>query len=138
MENVVSHIGKIVSLSTTHIFVKINREGACAGCKNKTSCQINQSEEPIIPVQTDEANTYSVDEEVQVIMKTSLGLKAVVYAYLLPLVFLLATFLIVSHFISSEITQILLAFVPVIAYYIILYKMRDRLEKTFQFFVSKI
>ena len=137
MENVVSHNGKIVSVSDTHVFVKINREGACEGCKNVKSCQINKSEDTIITVYTEQANVYCVDEEVLVIMKTSLGLKAVVYAYLLPLVFLLATFLIVSQFIHSEIIQILLAFIPVIVYYIILYIIRDRLEKTFQFFVAK-
>ena len=138
MENTVSHNGKIVSVSAAHVFVKIERGDACGECKNKQFCHIGKSGDPIISIQTDDANTYSIDEEVRVIMRASLGFRAVVYAYLLPLVFLLTTFIVVSQFISSEIVQVLLALIPVVAYYIILYKIRDRLEKTFKFHVSKI
>jgi len=137
MKDIVSHTGKVVSVSDTHIFVKIERSSACAGCKNKGVCHIGESKDEIIPIKTAEANTYSSDEEVEVLMHASLGMKAALYAYLLPLILLFAAFLTARFFTSSEIIQVLCALVPVIAYYIILYKMRNRLEKTFQFYVEK-
>jgi len=137
MKNVVSHTGKVVSVSDTHVFVQIERGGACAGCKSRQACQMGKSENPVIAIQTLAANTYSIDEEVYVIMKTVLGLKAVLYAYVLPFVFLVAAFIVVRQFTSSEIVQVLLALLPVIVYYIILYTLRDRIESSFQFFIEK-
>ena len=136
MNDVVAHKGKVISASDTHVFVQIERGGACSGCKNKQSCQIIGSKDQIISVKTDKANTYFPDEDVQVLMRTSLGMRAVLYAYVLPFVFLLATFLTVRQFISSEIVQILCAFIPVVAYYFILYKVRNKLEQTFEFFLE--
>ncbi len=138
MKEVVSHKGKVVSVSDTNVFVKIERGGSCVGCKNKGSCQMGESEEQIISVRTDEAKAYFAGEDVNVLMRASLGLKAVLYAYIIPLVFLLITFIVVRQFITSELIQILLAFIPVVVYYVILYKMRDKMDKTFQFYISKI
>ena len=138
MKDVVSHAGKVVSVSDTHVFVKVERGSACLGCKNKSACQIGDAKDEIMSIKTAEASSFSADEEVQVLMRTSLGMRAVLYAYLLPLVVLLAAFLAIRQFTSSEIVQVLGAFVLVAAYYFVLYKLRGRLEKRFQFFVGKM
>ncbi|MDR1182674.1 MAG: SoxR reducing system RseC family protein [Bacteroidales bacterium] len=138
MENVVCHKGTVISVSETEVCVKIERTEACGGCANKTSCRMGKQDEQTVTVQTKDAETYCMGEEVNISMKTSLGLKAVLYAYILPLVFLLVAFAIAHHFIASEPLQIILALFPVIVYYTILYRMRRRMEKTFQFYISKI
>jgi len=137
MKNLVSHTGKVVSVSDTHVFVKIERGSACSGCKNKGACQMGENQEQIIPIKTADTSNYFANEDVHIFMRTSLGMRAVVYAYLLPFVFLLVAFLVARLFTSSEIIQVLCAFVSVIVYYVILYKMRNGLEKTFQFYVEK-
>ncbi|MDR0606065.1 MAG: SoxR reducing system RseC family protein [Bacteroidales bacterium] len=136
-DHLIEQKGKVIAVSATEVSVKIERGEACAGCKNKASCQMGKSEEQIIIVGTKQANTYSIGEKVNVSMKTSLGLKAVLYAYVLPLVFLLVAFGIAYQFVASELMQIGIALLPVIVYYLILYKMRYKTEKTFQFYVSK-
>jgi sigma-E factor negative regulatory protein RseC len=137
MENVIGHKGVVISVSETEVYVKIERSESCGGCKNKASCRMGKEDEQIIPIETKEANTYSAGEEVNISMKTSLGLKATLYAYLLPLALLLIVFITVYQFTSSELIQILFAFFAVILYYFLLYKMRHRMKKTFQFFISK-
>ena len=137
MKNVVSHTGKVVSVSPTQVFVQVERNSACSGCKSKGACRIGDAKDEIIPIKTADANRYYPEEEVEVVMRTSLGMKAVWYAYILPLVFLLAVLLTVRQFTSSELAQILSAFLPVIVYYIVLYKIRDKMEQAFQFYVRK-
>jgi sigma-E factor negative regulatory protein RseC len=138
MEHLVEQKGKVIAVSGTEVCVKIERGEACSGCKNKASCQMGKSEEQIIAVETKQANTYSVGEEVNISMKTSLGLKAVLYAYVLPLVLLLVAFVIAYQFVTSELMQIVIALLPVIVYYLILYRMRRRMKRTFQFHISKL
>jgi sigma-E factor negative regulatory protein RseC len=138
MEHLVYHKGTVISVLGTEVCVKIEHTEACGGCANKNSCRMGKPDEQIITVKTRDARNYCKGEKVNISMKTSLGLKAVLYAYILPLVFLLAAFVIAHHFIASEPVQIILALFPVIVYYIILYKIRHKMEKTFQFYISKI
>ena len=138
MNEVVSHNGKVVSVSDTHVVVQIERGSACKGCVNKNICKIGDSNDHLISIKTADAKTYSLNEDVRILMRTSLGMRAVLYAYVLPFVLLLAMFLTARQFTSSEIIQVLCAFLPVIAYYIILYKIRNKMEKTFQFFLEKM
>jgi sigma-E factor negative regulatory protein RseC len=137
MKNLISHSGKVVSVSDTHVFVQVERNSACSGCKNKGACRIGDAKNEIISVKTADANTYSANEVVEVLMRTSLGLKAVLYAYVFPFIFLLTVLLTVRQFISSEILQVLFAFIPVIVYYIVLYHLHGKIEQSFQFNVKK-
>jgi sigma-E factor negative regulatory protein RseC len=138
MGNVICHKGTVISVLETEVRIKIERGQACGGCASKESCRMGKSDEQILSIKTKDAKNYRTGEEVNVSMKTSLGLKAVLYAYLFPLVLLLIAFTIVHHFIDSEPVQILLSLLPVILYYLILYRIQNRMEKTFQFHISKI
>ena len=138
MGEVVYHPGKVISVSEGEVLVKIERGGACSGCSNKTACQFGDSSEHIIPIKTPYASSYTEGEDVSVSIKGSLGLKAVLYAYMLPLILLLAAFMVLRLFIASELLQISLAVIPVVMYYIGLYKLRNKLDKTFNFQISKL
>ena len=138
MGEVVKHQGKVISVSQDEVVVKIERGGACSGCSNKKACQFGESEDHIVAIKTYDAPSYSEGEDISVSMRGSLGLKAVLYAYMLPLLLLMASFIILRLFIDSEPLQILFALIPVVIYYIVLYKLRDKLHKTFNFYISKL
>jgi Positive regulator of sigma E activity len=138
MGEVVKHRGKIISVSQEEVLVKIERGGACSGCSNKKACQFGESEEHVVVVKTHDASSYIEGEDVSVSLKGSLGLKAVLYAYILPLLLMMATFVVVRLFIFSEPLQILFALIPVVIYYTVLYKLRDKLDNTFNFYISKL
>ena len=137
MQEVVYHPGKVVSATEKEVLVQVERGGACAGCSNKTACIFGDSTTQIIPIKTPQATSYTAGEDVTVSIKGSSGLKAVWYAYILPFVLLIATFILVRLLVDSEPLQILFALVPVAIYYIILYKRRDKMDKKFDFSISK-
>lgn len=138
MKEVVNHVGKIVSATQNEVLVQVERGGACAGCSNKTACMFGDSTTQVIPIKTSHASSYVAGEEVTVSIQGSSGLKAVWYAYILPFILLITTFILVRLFIDSEPLQILFAFVPVALYYFILYKTRDKMDRKFNFSISKI
>ena len=138
MGEVVYHPGKVISVSQGEVLVKIERGGACSGCSNKTACQFGDSKEHIITIKTPYASSYTEEEDVSVSIRGSLGLKAVLYAYMLPLILLLAAFMVFRLFFASELLQISLAVIPVVIYYLCLYRLRNKLDKTFNFQISKL
>ena len=138
MGEVVNHPGKVIFVSQEEVLVKIERGGACSGCSNKKACQFGESEDHIVTVKTHNASSYTAGEDILVSMKGSLGLKAVLYAYMLPLLLLLTAFIVLRLFIDSEPLQILFALIPVVIYYVVLYKLRNKLDKKFNFYISKL
>ncbi len=137
MREVINHAGKVVSISQNEVQVRVERGGACAGCSNKTACMFGDSTTQIIPIKTSLAPSYAIGEDVIVSIKGSSGLKAVWYAYVIPFLLLIVTFIIIRMFLDSEPLQILLALIPMVSYYIILYKMKDKMDRKFNFSISK-
>jgi sigma-E factor negative regulatory protein RseC len=137
MNNEIRHFGIVVSVSDGQVLVKIERKDACASCKSKKACQLGASENQFISVKTNDSFAYTIGEEVNISMKTSLGFKAIAYAYLFPFLVLIASFLLLRLFTEWEWLQVLSAFLLVALYYGLLYKRRGHLENTFHFFISK-
>ena len=137
MGEVVNHPGKVISVSQEEVLIKVERGGACSGCSNKKACQFGESEDHIVAVKTNDASSYCEGEDVSVSLKGSLGLKAVLYAYMLPLLLLMTAFIVLRLFIDSELLQILFALIPIVIYYFALYKLRNKLDKKFNFHISK-
>ncbi|MDR1878168.1 MAG: SoxR reducing system RseC family protein [Bacteroidales bacterium] len=128
--------GSVVSVSENKVVVRINQDNACSGCRNKSACLTGRNNR-LITVISKDASSFSVGEEVQLSMKESAGLKATFYAYIAPLVLLLICFGIMYHVTDSEILQIVPSLIAVAAYYLLLYKLRGRMEKTFRIVISK-
>ena len=138
MKEVVNHAGKVVSVSQNEVRVQVERGGACSGCSNKTACMFGDSTTQIIPIKTQDASSYAEGEDVTVSIQGSSGLRAVLYAYILPFTLLIATFILIRLFIDSEPLQILFAIIPVAIYYFILYKKKDKMDRRFNFSISKL
>ncbi len=70
-------------------------------------------------------------------MEPSMGLRAVLYGYLLPLGVLMATIILVYLLSGSEALSALLGIGVLVPYYAGLYFMNDRLSRSFRFRVRK-
>ena len=81
---------------------------------------------------------YAIGEKVNVSINTSLGMKAVLLAYILPLLVLMLSLAVGFNCFSSELLQVAAALIPTVLYYIILYRFRRRIEQQFQLTVSKL
>ena len=129
----VYHTGIIEVISSNKVEVRILQQSACGKCHAKSMCSLSDMKEKIIEVHTTHPERYEVGEEVQVVMQRTMGMKAVLIAYLLPFVFLMITLIIVLYTTHSEILAALLSLGILVPYYIIIYFLRDKIKKEFVF-----
>lgn len=138
MSEQVIHIGNVVEVADGEVAVQIERGTACSHCESKKACLIMGKTEQTIRVKDKNYQNYSVGEQVKVSMNTSLGMKAIMLAYVLPLLILMLSLAVGFNYFPSELLQIAVALIPTVLYYITLYKFRRRIERNFTFFVSKL
>ena len=89
MKEQVKHIGEVVAVTPQTTTVRILSHSACSECHAAGLCGLSEYTEKAIEVPTSPSATYGVGDEVNVVLKATMGLKAVWLAYFLPLVVLL-------------------------------------------------
>ena len=91
MSKSVSHKGKITSITPQVTTVSILQHAACGECHIAGLCTMAEMAEKTVEVPTDPYAFYKVGDEVEVLLKASMGFKAVWLCYAIPLVILLGT-----------------------------------------------
>lgn len=136
MREQVMHTGKVVSMTPKTTTVQIVSHSACSECHAAGLCGLSEYTEKAVEVPTSPSATYGVGDEVQVVLKASMGFKAVWIAYFLPLVVLLA---ITLGLIAAGVPEVLsgLAGIGAVAlYYLIVWIRRDRLRNEYVFMIQ--
>ena len=87
-------------------------------------------------VPTDPYTVYQVGDEVQVLTKMSMGLKAVWISYVIPLAVLMILILSLSSVIADELLLGSVAIAGVALYYFGIWLFRDRLSNEFVFYIK--
>ena len=82
-DNNISHKGIIEKVEGDRVFVRITQQSACSGCHAKSMCTASEQKEKIVEVQA-RGERFSVNEMVEVYARSSVGLKAVWWAFVLP------------------------------------------------------
>jgi len=137
MKECVECKGIINSIDSDKIYVRVIFSSACADCHKK--CWVLSSlKEDIIEINKKGSNNYNVYETVKVIMKESLGIKAVLLVYFIPFIILLLFLIILFSITKNEGLSGIISIFTLVPYYIILYIKRDKLKKTFEFQIEKI
>ena len=129
----ISHIGRVVEVTPELTTVEIISSSACAECHASGLCGISEYTTKAVQVPTSPYKDYEVGEEVDVVLKASMGHKAVWIAYMIPLVILLGALLGSLACGVSEILSALVAFVAVGLYYWIIYLFRNRMRNEYVF-----
>ena len=88
-------------------------------------------------VPTDPYASYSVGDEVNVLLKKTMGLKAVWISYVIPLAILMILILSLSAVTVHEVYAGLGAVAGVALYYLVIYLFRDKLSKDFVFYIKE-
>ena len=137
MTDIIKHRGIVEKVDGSHIVVRIVQTSACAACSAKGLCNASESKEKQIDVY-DANPSCRVGEEVMVCGTTSMGMRAVVLAFGVPLLILILA-LGISMKVTNEdaLLSAGIALVSVIPYYIVIYLMKDKLNKTFSFTIEK-
>ena len=137
MADIIKHRGIVAKVDGSHIVVRIVQTSACSACSAKGLCNASESKEKQIDVY--EANpSYQIGEEVMVCGTTSMGMRAVLLAFGVPLIILVLA-LGVSMKFTGEDTLLSsgIALVSVVPYYIAIYFCMDKLNRTFSFTIEK-
>lgn len=137
MSKSIDHIGVIEKIEGIHIFIKIVQQSACAGCHAKGICAASDSQDKTIEI-TDYSNTYNVNDRVIVYGQIAMGLQAVLLAFVIPLIIILAVIIIGNIFQWNDAFSGLTGFLTLIPYYVILYSFREKLKKKFVFTLKKL
>ncbi|HOZ15225.1 MAG TPA: SoxR reducing system RseC family protein [Tenuifilaceae bacterium] len=132
----IEHLGRIDAVTPNDIRVVIISQSACASCHAKGACSASDVSEKIVVVSKTNHN-FLVGETVKVLLKQSLGFKALFLAYILPFIVVITALFSLSSFVSEGIAGIL-ALLSLIPYYAILYFFKNKISKQFNFDIEKI
>jgi sigma-E factor negative regulatory protein RseC len=135
-EGSIIHPGIIEKIEEDKILVKILSQSACSTCHAKAACMVSDVEEKIVEVNKDRAGHWKEGEQVNVHMRKSLGPRAVFLGYLMPLIVLVVALIILVSLIHNEGIAALLSLLLLIPYYFVLYLFKDKIGKTFSFYIE--
>ncbi len=133
----VDHVGVVKEITPAYIDVEILNKSMCAACHAKSMCTMSDVSAKIIRVSNLYGETCSVGEEVRVVMKKTMGLKAVWISYVIPLVILMILLLSLPRLGVSELGAGLSAVSGVAVYYLAIWLLRDKIAREFTFTIEK-
>ncbi len=119
------------------VVVEMTINSACAACHAKDLCLAHERREELITVTVGDPSIFSVGDTVLLQMHKSMGHKAVVLAYLIPVFILLAIMLGLYSATGNELLSVLLALLLMVIYFFSLRFFKSKFEKTIQFTISK-
>jgi len=131
----IMHKGVVKDITDHVIKVEIMAQSACVSCKAQAICGVD-TQEKIIEIRTWN-NVFHVGEPVQVLLRESLGMKALFLAYLIPFLILVVVLLVLLQITGKEGLSALVAIGILFPYFGVLYFYRAQLQKTFSFDIAK-
>ena len=135
-KNEIAHSGKILEITPDLTTVQILVSSACSSCHAKGLCGMSEEEEKVIMVPTDPLAEHEVGDEVKVMTKMTMGLKAVWISYVVPLAVLMILILSLSCFIENELLVGAVSIAGTAFYYFGIWLFRDRLSNEFVFYIK--
>lgn len=136
-KNEVSHEGTILEITPEFTTVEIIAQSACAACHARGLCGVADEKQKIIMVPTDPYGSYKEGDKVLVLLKKSMGMKAVWISYVIPLFILMILVLSLSSVTVHEVYAGLAGIGGVALYYLVIYLFRDRLANDFVFYIKE-
>ena len=136
MKQDVSHKGRIVRITPQTTTVAIEQHAACGQCHAAGLCGMADVTEKAVQVPTNPYASYGVGDEVEVVLKASMGMKAVWLGYFLPLVVLLGVIMGLVALGVAEVPAGLSGIGAVAVYYLLLWLFRNRLKKEYVFTIK--
>lgn len=136
--NTIAHLGIVESIQGSHLSVRIVQTSACAACSVKGHCSSADSKDKIIDITDAAASSYQVGEQVRIVGEMSMGLMAVVLAFIFPFILLVVSLFLFMAWIENELYAALLSLAILVPYYFILWLNKTRLKQIFSFTIKPI
>ena len=137
MDEMIRHEGVVVSINGDKAHVEIVQTSACSACKARSMCMSSESQQKEMDVMMLEP--MQVGDKVEVEVRERLAWKAVLLAYILPFIVMLAIIAILDFTTDwSEAVVGTLSLCGIALYYIGLSVCKHRLQTQFSFTARKL
>ena len=137
MDEMIRHEGVVLSINGDKAHVQIVQTSACSACKARSMCMSSESQQKEMDVMMLEP--MHVGDKVEVEVRERLAWKAVLLAYILPFIVMLAIIAILDFTTDwSEAVVGTLSLCGIALYYIGLSVFKHRLQKQFSFTARKL
>ena len=134
----ISHKGTVKSIAGSTAIVEIMVSSACATCKATSFCGSSESGSRSIEAHIGPDQNVSVGDEVRVLMTQTMGTKAIIIGYVIPSVVVLAGLFVLIGVGMNEGIAALISLGLLTIYYVVLYLLRNKLKKEFNFKIEKL
>lgn len=136
-KDVIEHKGQIETIEGNRVRVHFITMSACSNCHAKSVCSASDMESKEVEVM-DNSGRFREGEEVNVLLRQSLGFKALFFGYVFPFLLVLIALFSFSALFGSEVAVGLLSLGILIPYYLIIYFKKDHFQKAFTFELQKL
>ena len=123
------------NISGSHLRVRIIQTSACASCSVKGHCTSADTKEKLVDVYDAHAASYRSGDRVWVVGELSMGVMAVLFAFILPFLILVISLFVLMAVWDDELGAALCSLALLIPYYYVLWLNKPRLGKKFSFSV---
>jgi len=130
--------GIVRAVDGENISVEVIVSSACSGCHAKSICIPSDHRQEIITVKNSRHEDYQVGETVELLLETSAGNRAVVLAYVLPLLVLLVLLFGCFALTGKELLSVGIGVLGVVIYYLVLKSFSKGVEKQMEFTIRKV
>lgn len=137
MSNDIEHLGRIEEINGNRVMVNFISQSACASCQAKGVCSVSEVQEKSIEADNPEFE-INIGDQVRIILQQSMGFKALFFAYIFPLILVLVSLIVLSGFMNNEGLAGILSLGGIAAYYGVLFLIRKKVDKQFNFVLKKI
>lgn len=133
----IEHKAIIEEISGNTVSLTFTAHSACSACHAKSACSLGNSEVKKInlPLPSFEVNT---GETVEVLLSQNAGFRAVFLGYVLPFIVVLLSLLTFNTLGFDELRSGLFSLLLIVPYFLILFLLRKRINKSFSFRIRKI
>lgn len=135
-KNTFVHSGIVSKINNNSVTVTLEQNIHCEACHAKGACGMSESENKVIEISNSQVS-FKMNEQVNVVLKKAIGLKAVFWAYVFPFILMFITLIIASNFVPEWMAGLISLFM-LIPYYILLYFLQNTFKKAFEISILKI
>ena len=133
----IQHEGIVKSLTSQEVEVLITSKSACSDCHAKGSCGMAEAKQKIIMIPRP-SKELNVGDKVTVCASLANGFYAVLLAYMVPSILVVATIGLLNGLGQEELHAAIAGLAVVALYFFILYLFRTKISKKIKFTLENI
>ena len=132
----IEHRGVVERVVSHTLIVSIVQDVACSACAAAALCHSVEKKQKLVEVVASDVSRYQVGQEVTIVGELGLGLRATLWAYVVPLLLLMLALMLSVHLTGNEGLSAIIALLTLVPYYTLLYLLRGQLQRRFTFRVK--